>query len=649
VTPGSERTVLRFEATSAAASRPEARTIVVDTTWTPRPDDDRRPLREIADRVLQIHDPIVETSQLLDGWAGATRIADLTTVDGTSFWFYGRLRHWMWLQSRLIWLWILDTAIADEQPTSVVCGAGVDRDLVDMAARVCAARGLAFADEGAGAPTTPAPDPHTVPAAGAAPAAGAVRSGAGPSRSFAARVTRRIARRLRPTADDDAKRAILDRLGRLEREPGRLLVVLQHAPQRVERDGRARMMNVYLDPIADRLRGTRLDPIAVHITASSDAPAVDPDGWADRVLPGAVLRAVATPTDGRDEVAAAIAELVAALTTPVVVAGVDLGPALAAQVAAHLRQSLPWQLRAVPRIRRLLRRLRPAGILLADEYHRQEWLGAAALEGVPVVAVQHGLIYRWHNGYMFPERPAGLRLPDRLYVFGPWERRLLIEQSVFEPERVRVGGSPRLDLTARDRRVDPAPIRAELGVAPGDRMVVISGSWGSMYRRFQLPISLARIVDRALPGVHLVVKLHPGEPDEGPYRAVIEGVAAAAGRSAPPISLVRDIDLYRLLAAADAHIGFHSTVLTEAAVTGTRNLLADVVAATDLLGWLDAGVAFPIRDGGELLAALDDPATVPTEELRRRFLDEHFASGDASERIAGELLSWLPDPGATAA
>ena len=132
-------------------------------------------------------------------------------------------------------------------------------------------------------------------------------------------------------------------------------------------------------------------------------------------------------------------------------------------------------------------------------------------------------------------------------------------------------------------------------MADGERLVVVSGTWGSIYRRFHYPIALAALVDRPLPGVHVVVKLHPGEPDEGPYRRIIEGAAAARGFDPPRITTVQSIDLYRLLAAADAHLGIHSTVLTEAVVTRTPNLLVDGLGGADLLGYVAAGVAVPVR------------------------------------------------------
>ena len=101
------------------------------------------------------------------------------------------------------------------------------------------------------------------------------------------------------------------------------------------------------------------------------------------------------------------------------------------------------------------------------------------------------------------------------------------------------------------------------------------------------------------------------------------------------------MDLYRLLRAADAHIGVQSTVLTEAVVTGTTNLLAATLAASDLLGYVEAGVAIPVRDGGDLLAALDaGPAAAAGPAARQAFLDDHFRPGSASQRIADDLLAW---------
>ena len=107
------------------------------------------------------------------------------------------------------------------------------------------------------------------------------------------------------------------------------------------------------------------------------------------------------------------------------------------------------------------------------------------------------------------------------------------------------------------------------------------------------------------------------------------------------MSVVKRVDLYRLLAAADAHLGLYSTVLTEAVVTGTRNLLAATQAASDLLGYVDAGVAIPVRSPADVAAALATPQTDADAAARRAFLEDHFRPGRAAERIAADLVAWL--------
>jgi hypothetical protein len=102
------------------------------------------------------------------------------------------------------------------------------------------------------------------------------------------------------------------------------------------------------------------------------------------------------------------------------------------------------------------------------------------------------------------------------------------------------------------------------------------------------------------------------------------------------VTIVQRIDLYRLLRAADAHVGIFSTVVTEAVVAGTPNLLA----STDLLGYVAAGVAMPVRDGAGLLGALDAGCS-PSSEQRAAFLNDHFEPGAASQRIREDLEAWL--------
>lgn len=664
VVAGVERTAvtMRLSPTlTAPVGDPSVRVVVTDTTSTPTSNESPGPLliRDVAERILADRDLFAEARDLLDAWATASGIVETMAVEGTSFWYYVRLGQWMWLVDRLLDAAIVDLLLQEVRPSAIEIDAGVAPGIA-AAARAAAMRdGLAF----------DGPDPSddaVVDAADTTDEASAARAGTGatpvstqapaaPSNGLAPRVLRRLDRALgrAPVDETSRRRAIVAaRLEHLAARPGRLLVVLAHARQRIETADGSRLLNPYLGPIEEVLRGSRIDPIGIETGVRLADPAWDRIEADENLLSGDALAVAlraedrrtgqppAGPTPG--DQASGILEEIATITTPLVANGVDLGPDLVDRIAEQARRILVGKIRGYRQIRSLIRSLRPSGVLVADEYHRQEWLAAARDEGVASAAVQHGLIYRWHNGYIHPDRPDALRLPTRTYVFGDWERRLLTSTSVYLDSEVSVGGSPRLDLV-RPEAADPAAIRAQLGVAGDDRLLVLSGTWGPLYRTYLYPIALARLFDRPLPRVHLVVKLHPSERDEGPYRAVVEGVAQAAGFAPPPITVVQDIDLYGLLAAADAHLGIHSTVLTEAVVTDTPNLIAGHARNADLLGYVEAGVATPVRTGADLLRALD--ATEDREAAaaaRRRFLDDHFEPGNACERIAADLLAWLP-------
>lgn len=611
--------------------------VVLDPTWVPPEGSAEARLLSMTDlveAVLSDRDLGTEAMDRLDTWAETAQIVQRMTLQGTSFWYGLRLYFWSWLMGSVLWLAVI-RRLLDDYPETVGLEYPPDADpqLIVLIELVAEARGLSF-EAAAPASREARIEPETGP-------------GTVVPRLRSSGLVGRLRSRLWPPVSRRRHRTLMRRLERLARDDrGRLFVVEAHVQQRVNGPGGPRLMNPYLGPVVDELAGTRLDPIELDIRAD-----LSRDGDWQRLNESRSARKLASSIlaefEGELSMASArgiTAPLLAAIKsddTPLVADDIDLGPALRREVSRRAAGTLPRRLRDIAQIRALLQRLRPAGLLIADEYHRQEWLAACALEGIPTGAVQHGIIHATHVGYVHRSRPPELRLPDRTYVFGEWERDLLLHRSVYRPEEVVVGGSPRLDLVGQDVGGASA-IRHDLGVADGSRMVVLSGSWGAMHRRFYYPIALRHLFDRTLPGLHLVVKLHPTEVDEGPYRALISNVAVRGGFEPPPISVVQTVDLYELLNAADAHLGVRSTVTTEAVVVGTPNLLASGLLGADPLDYVKAGVASPVRDGGDLLAALEDAAVAPIPEaIRTEFVTAHFDSGGGAARIAEDLLGWM--------
>jgi hypothetical protein len=608
------------------------RYVVTDESWTARGDSDVLALRDLVVQALARRDLLAESMSRLDAWAEGTGVIEASTVDGLSAWYHRRLHLWRWLHERLAWLAILDVLLADGDIASIEID-GDEPVLTEMAQIVAPIRGIEVK-----AATAEDDDARSTPARSAAADQGPISR----------------LRRLPGRIQTAVRRARVDRrLRRLAAEPARLLVLVSRGDRQViTTPNGPRQRNPFLDPVIDALAGSALEPIVLELGGTTDG-----DDWARltapagaRSLPGELLATRFSQPDDLDtktRVESAV-ERVGAISAPMRVGEVELGPLVKAELIRGIRGALAGRLRDLPRMRRLLQRLRPVGILLVNEYGRPEWLAAADAEGIRSAAVQHGIIHRYHVGYRYPDRPPQLILPSWTYIFGAYEAQLLTGDSVYRSDEVAVTGSPRLDLVA-----DPDPdaagsaaareaVRRELGVAQGDRLVVVSTTAAAVLTRFGVIPALGRLFDHPLPGVHLVVKLHPAETDGTRYERLIQGIAVARGRPAPPLTIVKAIDLYRLLAAADAHIGSYSTVLTEATVVGSPNLLAAADAGGDLLDYVAAGVARPVSDGADLLRELDasvarrrDPAAIAA---RNAFVEEHFLAGAAAPRIAADLI-----------
>ncbi|HEU4673661.1 MAG TPA: hypothetical protein VFS32_12245, partial [Candidatus Limnocylindrales bacterium] len=327
--------------------------------------------------------------------------------------------------------------------------------------------------------------------------------------------------------------------------------------------------------------------------------------------------------------------------TVVEVEGRDFGSAVRAALADEYGTDyLRGQARAVVRTERMIADLAPRSMVLDHEGGRTAYLGAAHRSGVPVVAVQHGIIFSGNPEYAHPTDPLLVR-QDVTCVYGEFERQVLVGAGGFQPSEVVVTGSSRAGPVlgaAAPPDDERAVVRRELGVAEGDRMLVVSLAHNPIAGDLHTVNMVARTLGGPLPGVHVVLKLHPQEASEQRYERTLRGIADAGGYEPPAMTVIRDFDLYRLLRSADAHLGQYSTILTDAVVAGIPNMVAVGYAWSDLLGYADAGVAAPVRTVDDVRAFMADPRP-PAEADRARFLAAHFEPGDATARIVDVILS----------
>jgi hypothetical protein len=634
-------TRIRFVEAAAEAPEPSPGMLVVvlDPAWTPTPGSraDLVSARRLFGDVVARIDPVDEALTLVDAWADATGVADRLMVEDVTYWFRLRESMWRWLHERLLWRYALATLDIADSPIEVTAPP-------DEAALIDIVRGTwPTASITAHSPVEPA-------ASVIDPTIHASRPTVSTRLRRAIPWRRQVPTTRTPEAEERARReaVLADRVRDLVSATGpRVLVLTNPAThQRVAAAGGDRTDPLF-GAVIPKLRDAGLQPVLIGTGLDQRRD----EDWSliaadDRLLPLFLLRTRWSEPGDEERAAAAVTTIVAAIarldTARIDLDGADLTEPFLATLSDAAGKIVRADLQLLARIERLLAEIRPVAIVLAQEGIRTPWLVAGDRAGVPVFAVQHGVLYAGHAGYP-NRRLTSLPLPTRTFVYGDYERRVLLDLGAYLPEQVEVTGSPRLDLDVAPQLADDVAaernsVRGELGVANGDRLLVVSTINLRFVQRSHLASMIERVLGAHLPRVHVVFKQHPGEHDEGPYRTLLEGLASAGGYKAPPITVIKDIDLYRLLRASDAHLGLFSTVLTDAVAAGAPNLLADVDRHADLLGYIAAGVARPVRDPIELLAALSDPRP-PEPAARQAFLDDHFQAGDASGRIARAVAS----------
>jgi hypothetical protein len=629
----------RAEAPQAEAS---TTVVVLDPVWTPTPGErpDILSARPAIEAVIERLDVPAMALDRLETWGEAATINERLTVDGVSYWHRAREPLWRWVHERLLWRRVV-TELVDRGGLADLVVPEDRSALVDIAGWLVGERGPEMATDG-GTGGRGARDPTRDPTRGSASPFAALRRWTG------------LGRRSREAPVDSRTATLKGRIRSWSTRASSRVVVLSHfgIRQAIGSEAAGRPIDPNLGSVIERLRADGHDPMVIGLGLDhrSDADWATIEGD-QRLLPASLLQtrwrsAEESVTDAIDGVVAALAPAVA---IPLDLDGVDIAPALVAELQSYARGQLDVILRQVLRIGNLLDELRPGAILLSHEGIRTAWLVAARRRAIPTFAAQHGVIYPKHPGYRNRTR-AGLVLPTCTFVFGEYERRVLLDQGHYQPAEVAVSGSPRLDLDVIPSSAggpvmvaDRLAIRQRLGVQDGDRLLVVSTTFMPFIRDTHFVRVLERVLGGPLPGIHVVFKQHPGEPGAGPYAGLLEGLAKAGDYPPPRMTVVREIDLLRLLRAADAHLGYQSTVLTDAVIAGTHNLIAVGEPGSDVLGYVAAGVAHPVRSVADVREQLDRP-TVTDPVARDAFIADHFRAGDASSRIARAIEENLASP-----
>ncbi len=271
------------------------------------------------------------------------------------------------------------------------------------------------------------------------------------------------------------------------------------------------------------------------------------------------------------------------------------------------------------------------------------WKMGLMRAGLPIVAVQHGIIAEDLLYYAYPKEtdPKSVPLCPVTCVYGPRVRDVLVDQSIYPESSVAVTGQAEMDLrpmaqhTWGEPRKDGEHVRRDALPKGCDRLLLFASQ--HPHRRIYGP-RLLRALAESNPRNFLVVRPHPLEAaqpfwDECIRRCGVEGrVAVSAGG-----------DLREWLDACDVLVGCSSTVLSEAAAMARPVLVMGSWELGDGTRCVEHGVATDLSDFTSLDEAVDfwlecgAEHTAEREQKRLAFIASEFSvlDGHAGERIAG--------------
>ena len=260
--------------------------------------------------------------------------------------------------------------------------------------------------------------------------------------------------------------------------------------------------------------------------------------------------------------------------------------------------------------KRLLHRVDPEIVVLVVSYGEHDVIEACKHEGIPVVELQHGVIYRNHFGYSFPEDASIELFPDYLLVWGNyWKTRA---QLPIPEDRVSIVGFPYLEQQKQNYA----------GVSSKEQILFISqGTIGEQLSRLAYEVNEHPAIDH-----DVVYKLHPGEYDrwQKEYPWLIDANLEIVDSSDPP--------LYELFAKSSAQIGVGSTAVYEGLCFNLETYVYDCPGSSVLESLVNEGAA-------ELVSSVDQLASsIGTGE--GTFNREYYFEPNATENTC-QALQWL--------
>ncbi|USZ71467.1 hypothetical protein [Natronosalvus halobius] len=229
-----------------------------------------------------------------------------------------------------------------------------------------------------------------------------------------------------------------------------------------------------------------------------------------------------------------------------------------------------------------LKRVDPELVVMIVSYIRETLVEACDNLGIPVVELQHGVIYEHHFGYSYPDPRTKETFPDYLLTFGDFWKDAV--KFPIPDERVISVGYPYLEQSIGEYK----------DVKSKEQLLFISqGTIGRQLSKFAMEAERHPDINH-----EIVYKLHPGEYNrwEAEYPWLLEA----------DFEIVDDSDrqLYQLFAESSAQIGVGSTAVYEGLAFGLETFVYECPGSSVLQPLVDEDTANLVSSANDLASLL---------------------------------------------
>ncbi|MCY6370502.1 hypothetical protein [Clostridium ganghwense] len=265
--------------------------------------------------------------------------------------------------------------------------------------------------------------------------------------------------------------------------------------------------------------------------------------------------------------------------------------------------------------------------IVTDEGDRPRcFITAGNRENIETYAVQHGIINEVSPAYMINSKYSGI-IPKCTFVWGEKYKTMLKNGSnIYRNNKIEVVGQVRTDLLVN---------YLEKQSNTNDKVKIL---YATQYFK-DLLVPATDILFDALnlmeKEYEIVVKLHPADQYYDIYKSMIEE------KGIKNVKIIKDGDLYELLAWCDVVVSVHSTVVVEGALLNKPSICIVLPKYNDAGGFIKDGLSMGVREKNELQQCLDNIHKYEFSKKFNEYIHNNFykSDGKVTKRITTTMIN----------